>query len=79
MLVSATAFQNEAGKYFELVQNEDIYIKKHGKIIATLTSKNKPTPITDKYAGILEGKAPKDITMKQIKEERLREKYGYDL
>ena len=26
MLVSATAFQNEAGKYFELVQNEDIYL-----------------------------------------------------
>jgi hypothetical protein len=79
MLVSSTAFQNESGKYLKLVEKEDVYIQKHGKIVATLTSKNKPTPITDKYSGILKGKYPDDITMKDIKEERLREKYGFGM
>jgi hypothetical protein len=76
MLVSATTFQNEIGKFFELVKHQDIHIQKYGEVIATLTSKNKSTPITEKYAGILRGKLPKDITAKELKEERLKDRYG---
>lgn len=80
MLVSATAFQNEVGKYLKIVEKEDVYVQNHGKVVAVISKPAKKEKATlSSYAGILEGKAPKDITMKDIKEERLREKYGYDL
>lgn len=80
MLVSATAFQNEVGKYLKIVEKEDVYVQNHGKVVAVISKPDKKViPPLSSLRGILKGKYPDDITMKDIKEERLREKYGFDL
>ncbi|GHV25728.1 hypothetical protein FACS189465_3650 [Clostridia bacterium] len=58
------------------VQKEDVYIQKNGKIIAVLSKPQKERKSLLDFVGILEGKVSQDITMKQIKEERLEEQYG---
>jgi len=37
MIITATEFKTNLGKYFDLVANEDIWISKNGKTIAKLT------------------------------------------
>ena len=38
MIVTATEFKSNLGKYLELVATQDVYITKNGKNIARLTS-----------------------------------------
>lgn len=71
MIVTATEFKTNLGKYLEMAMKQDIFITKNGKNIARLTS---PTvnklAVLDSLAGIV----PKDSAMDEdsIREERLR-------
>lgn len=45
MIVTATEFKSNLGKYLDMVATQDVYITKNGKSIARLTS-----PMVDKLA-----------------------------
>lgn len=70
MIVTATEFKTNLGKYLELAVTQDIFITKNGKNIARLTS-----PSVNKLAVLdnLVGIAPQtdDLDEKSIREERL--------
>lgn len=69
MVVTATEFKNNIGKYLALVANEDIFITKNGKSVAKLsgTVQNK-VDIVQSLFGII----PNDgSTLEQAREERL--------
>ena len=70
MIVTATEFKTNLGKYLEMATSKDIFITKNGKSIARLTS-----PAVDKLAllddlvGIVPGNQAMDENT--IREERL--------
>lgn len=66
MVVTATEFKTNLGKYLSMVTEQDIYITKNGKNIAKLTN-----PAVDKVAVLdsLVGILPPDTS--DIREERL--------
>ena len=70
MIVTATEFKANLGKYLEMATSQDIFITKNGKSIARLTS-----PSVDKLTLLddLVGIIPEDQTMDEntIREERL--------
>ena len=70
MIITATEFKTNLGKYLELAIAQDIFITKNGKSIARLTS-----PTVNKLAVLdsLVGIVPKDDSLdeKAIREERL--------
>ena len=69
MLVTATEFKSNIGKYLSLVVEQDIFITKNGKSVAKLSSTKK-----DKVdaAKSLFGIIPNDGTaLEQVREERL--------
>jgi len=70
MIVTATEFKTNLGKYLELAVSQDIFITKNGKNIARLTS-----PSVNKFAVLdnLVGIVPQDdgLDEKAIREERL--------
>lgn len=70
MIVTATEFKTNLGKYLEMAMNQDIFITKNGKNIARLTSPavNK-LAVLDKLVGII----PTDSAMdkEDIRKERL--------
>ena len=70
MIVTATEFKTNLGKYLEMATSQDIFITKNGKSIARLTS-----PAVDKLALLddLVGIVPEDPAMDEntIREERL--------
>lgn len=70
MIVTATEFKSNLGKYLEMAASQDIFITKNGKSIARLTS-----PAVDKLALLddLAGIVPEDRAMDEtiIREERL--------
>ena len=68
MLVTATEFKNNIGRYLSIVTDEDILITKNGKNIARLT---KTTQDKSELAKSLFGIIPPDVSLKQAKEERL--------
>jgi len=69
MLVTATEFKSNIGRYLSIVAEQDIYITKNGKNIAKLTStKQDKVDIAKSLFGII----PNDgTTLEQIREERL--------
>lgn len=68
MIISATEFKTNIGKYLLLADNEDIIITKNGKIIAKLTNtKEDKVNMAKSLFGIL----PQDASDKDIKKERL--------
>jgi prevent-host-death family protein len=69
MLVTATEFKSNIGKYLRLVAEEDIFITKNGKSIAKLSStKQNKVDIVQSLFGII----PDDkTTLEQAREERL--------
>ena len=69
MLVTATEFKLNLGKYLELVQNEDIWVTKNGKTVANLINPNVSS--VDDISGILAGKVPAGIDRHSLREERL--------
>jgi len=70
MIVTATEFKTNLGKYLELAVSQDIFITKNGRNIARLTS-----PSVNKLAVLdnLVGIVPQDdgLDEKAIREERL--------
>ena len=70
MIITATEFKTNLGKYLEIAASQDIFITKNGKKIARLTS-----PAVNKLALLddLVGIIPESQTMDEdtIREERL--------
>lgn len=70
MIITATEFKTNLGKYLEIAASQDIFITKNGKKIARLTS-----PAVNKLALLddLVGIIPENQTMDEdtIREERL--------
>ena len=70
MIVTATEFKTNLGKYLEMATSQDIFITKNGKSIACLTS-----PAVNKLALLddLVGIVPQETAMDEntIREERL--------
>ncbi len=70
MLISATEFKNNIGKYLSLAAKEDILITKNGRQIAKLSAvKREGEYLTDRITGILPDKG---YTRESIRAERLR-------
>ena len=68
MGITATELKNNLSKYLLLVEEEDIYITKNGKVIAKLTS-----PFKEKVDIVKElfGSIPDNISLEEAQEERL--------
>ena len=75
MIVTATEFKTNFGKYLDLLPLEEIIITKNGKTIAKIT--NPHVSAVDSISGILTGKVPADLNRHSIREDRL-EKYEID-
>lgn len=76
MLVTATEFKSNIGKYLALVASEDIFITRNGKNVARLTStKEDKVAVMESLFGILPQCNGSDIDIKQFKAERLARKY----
>lgn len=70
MIVTATEFKTNLGKYLELAVAQDIFITKNGKNIARLTSPSiNKLSVLDNLVGIV----PQDDSLdeKAVREERL--------
>ena len=75
MQITATEFKLNLGKYLKLVNLEDIWITKNGKMIAKLI--NPTISSVDYISGVLAGKVSEDINRHSLREERLL-KYEID-
>ena len=70
MLVTATEFKSNIGKYLSLVAEQDIFITKNGKNIAKLSSiKQDKVDLAKSLFGIAKGS---NMTLMQVREERRR-------
>ena len=68
MIVNATDFQNNVGKYLALADSEEVVILRNGRQIARLLGIEKTVSfLSDKLLGILPG----DIDVSDYREERL--------
>lgn len=68
MVVTATEFKVNLGKYLDLVGKEDIFITRNGKTIAKVV--NPQASAVDSLRGILSG-MPREIDKHSLREERL--------
>ena len=68
MVVTATEFKTNFGKYLELIADEDIFITRNGKTIAKVV--NPQVSAVDSIRGMLNN-APHDIDLDSLREERL--------
>ena len=68
MVVTATEFKANFGKYLELIVNEDIFITRNGKTVANVV--NPQISAVDSLRGMLGGIST-DIDMDSLREERL--------
>lgn len=75
MIVTATEFKTNFGKYLELLRSEDIFITRNGKTVAKMVNPN--VSAVDSISGLLAGKLPDNFDAKDLREERL-EKYAID-
>lgn len=69
MVVTATEFKTNFGKYLDLLPSEDIYITRNGKTVAKMVNPN--VRAADTLSGLLAGKLPEDFDAKALREERL--------
>jgi antitoxin (DNA-binding transcriptional repressor) of toxin-antitoxin stability system len=75
MIITATEFKTNIGKYLTLAANEEIIITKNGKSIAKLTHTNgDKVELAKSLFGILPG----DASLEQAREERLSRHEGID-
>lgn len=68
MIVTATEFKTNFGKYLELITKEDIFITRNGKTVAKVV--NPQVSAVDSLRGMLKD-VPADIDLDSIREERL--------
>lgn len=78
MIVNATEFKTRVGKYLEIVDKEEIIITRNGKEVAVLipVKKRGTTPNADFLYGLLSDHNNKNVTGKQIRDERIKAKYA---
>ena len=74
MIITATELKYNLGKYLKLVDNEDITIKKNGKIVAIMANPNKDR---FKIMKDLQGILPQDIDETALKKDRLLGKWEF--
>ncbi len=68
MIVTATEFKTNFGKYLDLIAKEDIFITRNGKTIAKVI--NPQISAVDSLRGMLKD-VPSDIDLYSLREERL--------
>lgn len=68
MIITATEFKTNFGKYLEMVAREDIFITRNGKTIAKVI--NPQISAVDSLRGMLKD-VPSDIDLDSLREERL--------
>ena len=68
MIVTATEFKTNFGKYLDLITREDIFITRNGKTIAKVV--NPQISAVDSLRGLLKD-VPSDIDLDSLREERL--------
>ena len=68
MIVTATEFKNNFGKYLDMLAKEDIFITRNGKTIAKVI--NPQVSAVDSLRGMLKN-VPSDIDLDSLREERL--------
>ena len=68
MIVTATEFKTNFGKYLDMLTKEDIFITRNGKTIAKVI--NPQVSAVDSLRGMLKN-VPSDIVMDSFWEERL--------
>lgn len=68
MIVTATEFKINFGKYLEMITKEDIFITRNGKTIAKVV--NPQVSAVDSLRGMLKD-IPSDIDLDSLREERL--------
>ena len=68
MVVTATEFKTNFGKYLELIATEDIFITRNGKTVAKVV--NPQISAIDSLRGMLRN-PPSDIDNQSLREERL--------
>lgn len=68
MIVTATEFKTNFGKYLDMLTKEDIFITRNGKTIAKVI--NPRVSAVDSLRGMLKN-VPSDIDMDSLREERL--------
>ena len=75
MVVTATEFKTNFGKFLSTLETEDIYITKNGKTIARVSNPN--ISAVDRLSGLLAGRIPDDDDRRKLREERLNQ-YALD-
>lgn len=68
MIVTATEFKTNFGKYLDMLEKEDIFITRNGKTVAKVI--NPQISAVDSLRGMLKD-TPSDIDMDSLREERL--------
>lgn len=68
MVVTATEFKTNFGKYLELIAKEDIFITRNGKTVAKVV--NPQSSAVDSLHGMLKN-VHSDIDIASLREERL--------
>ncbi len=68
MIVTATEFKTNFGKYLDMISKEDIFITRNGKTIAKVV--NPQISAVDSLRGLLKD-APSDLDLDSLREERL--------
>ena len=68
MIVTATEFKTNFGKYLDLISQEDIFITRNGKTVAKVI--NPQISAVDSLRGMLKD-IPSDINPDSLREERL--------
>lgn len=68
MIITATEFKTNFGKYLEMISQEDIFITRNGKTVAKVV--NPQISAVDSLRGILKD-VPDDIDKETLREERL--------
>lgn len=75
MIITATEFKSNFGRYLEMVEKEDIVITRNGKRIARLTAASRDrSHILQALTGIV----PADVSLETEKQERLRKYEDHD-
>jgi antitoxin (DNA-binding transcriptional repressor) of toxin-antitoxin stability system len=71
MYVTATEFRTNVGKYLDFMQNEDVFITRHGKTVGVLTASNLTKfMMIDSLAGSLKIDGDVDVFMyKKMRED----------
>ena len=68
MIVTASEFKTNFGKYLDMISKEDIFITRNGKTIAKVV--NPQISAVDSLRGMLKD-VPSDIDLDSLREERL--------